>query len=454
MELWIRIGQLMLSLTLLVFVHEMGHFIPAKLFKIRVSKFYVFFDFLFPLPNVLNFSLFKKKKGDTEYGIGWFPFGGYVQIDGMVDESMDVEKLKEPAKPWEFRSKPVWQRFIVMIGGVTVNIIVAILIYIGLLLWKGESYLPMKNATNGIWITDSLGYKLGLQNGDKITKVGNKELENFDDFTKILILERATNITVSRNNQEIMLDVPNGFIGEVVKYKKKRMPLITPRIPVIVKEVVKGTAANKAGLATNDKIIAVNESPTIFFDELKSKLSENKEKQINLTYVRSTDTITSNLIVSKEGTIGFQIDDNIDKLFEIKTIKYSFLQAIPAGANKAYVTLSDYIKQFGLLFSGEVKTKDSLGGFGSFTKMFAPVWDWYSFWTMTALISIILAFFNILPIPALDGGHLLFLVYEAIFRKPPPQKFMEYAQMAGMALLLGLMVYANGLDVIRAWVTK
>jgi len=455
MELWIRIAQLMLSITLLVFVHELGHFVPAKLFKIRVSKFYIFFDFLFPLPNVLPFSLFKKKIGETEYGLGWFPFGGYVQIDGMVDESMDVEKLKEEPKPWEFRSKPVWQRFIVMVGGVTVNVIVAILIYIGLLWWKGETFLPMKNATYGIWITDSVGYKLGLMNGDKILKVGDKPIEDFDEFTKEVILSRPKDVTIERNDSVTVLSVPQGFVGELVKFKKEKQPLILPRIPIEIKDVVKGQPAEKSGLHHGDRIVGVNNNTIQYFDELQHELALHKNEPAVIHYVRNSDTLaTDSLRITKEGKIGIAINDSLPSFFELKNIHYSFFGAIPAGFEKAYTTLSNYIQQFGLLFSGEVKAKDSLGGFGSFTKMFSPQWDWVAFWNMTALISIILAFMNILPIPALDGGHIVFLIYEGIFRRPPPQKVMEYAQIVGMILLFGLMIYANGLDVFRAWFQK
>jgi regulator of sigma E protease len=456
MGLFIQISQFLLSLTLLVFLHELGHFVPAKLFGIRVSKFYVFFDFLFPLPKVLNFSLLKKKVGDTEYGIGWFPLGGYVQIDGMVDESMDVEKLKEPAQPWEFRSKPAWQRLIVMIGGVTVNVVLAMIIYAGMLWYWGEQYLPMKNATNGVMVTDSLGFDLGLKHGDKIVSVGGKELDNFRDFTKELILYEATTIEIVRDGAPQTLKIPATYVSDLIKKKQKvkSMQLIEPRVPIEVSKIEKGFPGDKAGLKLGDKIVGVNNVPTPFYDQMKELLDANKSKTVTLAVLRAKDTLQMPIKLTKEGRVGFQPNLDLSKYYEVKTVKYNFLEAIPAGIGMAYNTLDAYVRQFKLLFSGQVKAKDSLGGFVTMANAFGKVWDWQAFWSMTALISIILAFVNILPIPALDGGHVLFLLYEMVTRKAPPQKFMEYAQMAGMAFLLGLMLYANGLDIFRLILDK
>lgn len=453
MEIFIQVSQFLLSLTLLVFLHELGHFIPAKLFKVRVSKFYVFFDFLFPLPKVLNFSLLKKKVGDTEYGIGWFPLGGYVQIDGMVDESMDIEKLNEPPQPWEFRAKPAWQRLIIMIGGVTVNIVLAMMIYSGMLMAWGKQYLPMQNATNGVMITDTLAYDLGIQDGDKILSVNRQPIEDFNSFTRVLLIEDAKTIEINRNGQDTALAVPSDFVSKVIseRSRSKSLQLISPRFPVEVEKLVSGSNAEKAGIEKGDRIVGVNETSTIFYDELTKALAENKEKEVQLQVVRDGKNITLPVKVNEEGKIGFAPNTAIDKYYEVTTIQYGFFSAIPAGIELAVKTLDNYIKQLKLLFTGKAKVSESLGGFATMANAFDSEWNWYSFWNMTALISIILAFMNILPIPALDGGHVMFLIYEMIFRKPPPLKFMEYAQMFGMAILLGLMLYANGLDVFRGF---
>jgi regulator of sigma E protease len=450
-DILIRAGQFLLSLTLLVFLHEMGHFIPAKLFKVRVSKFYVFFDFLFPLPKVLNFSLFKKKIGDTEYGIGWFPLGGYVQIDGMVDESMDIEKLNQPPQPWEFRSKPAWQRLIIMIGGVTVNIIVAMIIYSGILMYYGQTYLPMKNATNGIMVVDSLAFELGFKDGDKILSVNQHPVEKFNEFTKVLLIDDAKTIEITRDDKDTTLKVPAGFVSKVLSKtaKTKKLSLVEPRIPVEIAELAPGFNAEKAGLKKGDRIVGVNERPTYFFDEMVREFKSNKGKEVELQIVRGDKNESIKVGVDTNGTIGIRPEVDISKYYDIATINYTPLQAIPAGINLAITSLTDYVKQMKLLFNGTAKINESAGGFISIAKIFGTEWDWFRFWNMTAMISIILAFMNILPIPALDGGHVMFLIYEMIFRKPPPLKFMEYAQMGGMIFLLGVMLYFNGLDFFR-----
>ena len=451
MDILIKVAQLMLSLTILVFLHELGHFIPSKLFKVRVSKFYVFFDFLFPLPNILKFSILKKKVGETEYGIGWFPFGGYVQIDGMVDESMDTEKLNEPPQPWEFRSKPAWQRLIIMIGGVTVNVLLAMAIYSGILMAWGQQYLPMKNATNGIMVTDTLSTELGLKNGDFILSVNEKPIEDFNEFTKVILIENAQTIEIKRDNRDTVLTVPAGFVSKVIseRSRSKSLQFIAPRFPVEVAQLIPGSNADKAGLLPNDRIVGINEQSTIFFDELTDALKLHKGEEVNVQIVREGVNSTLQVLVDSTGRIGFAPDMNLSKYYDITVVKYGFFAAIPAGIKLAFSTLDSYIKQMKLLFNGTAKMSESLGGFGTIANAFGSQWDWLSFWNMTALISIILAVMNMLPIPALDGGHVMFLIYEMIFRKPPPLKFMEYAQMLGMAILLFLMLYANGLDIFR-----
>lgn len=444
-----KVILLILSLSILVVLHELGHFIPAKLFGTRVHKFYLFFDFLFPFPNVANFSLFKKKIGDTEYGIGWFPFGGYVQIAGMADETQDAEELKntEP-QPWEFRSKPAWQRLIVMIGGVTVNMILAMVIFTGLL-WKfGEEYLPFKNMTNGIMVVDSLAYEIGLQNGDKIIAIDHLPAGNFEEFQKDLVLNEAKKITIERNGQQQEIVFKEGFLSKVMKQKKAAF--ILPRVPSIVAQVQDGSGAAKAGLKVKDKIIAVNDVPTPFYDQVKNEITINKGKQIKLTVLRDGKEIALQGNVSKEGLFGFGTQ-LYSEILKTDRINYNFAAAVPAGIEKSFSTLANYFKSLKMLFtSKEVKVKDSLGGFISMGKMFPDTFDWEHFWILTATISVILAFMNILPIPMLDGGYVVFLLYEMIRGKPAPEKVQQVAQSIGMFIILGLLLFANGMDFIRA----
>ena len=434
----IQIAQLFLSLSILIVLHEGGHYWAARWFKIRVEKFYLFFD--------AGFALFKKKIGETEYGIGWLPLGGYVKIAGMMDESMDKEQMNAPAQPWEFRSKPTWQRLIVMIGGVTVNLILAILIFSCLKYKYGEAYLPPQNAKYGIAVTDSLGYELGLKDGDMIESIGAAPLEDIEDFNKILILEQPESFKVKRNGEVLELKIPKDFVNKVVK---KQAPLMTIRFPAMADTVLKGGAADKAGLLKNDQPLTVNGQPAFYFNEIVTQLNENKGKKIDLKVLRGNDTIGLNPVVTSEGKIGFG-PQSLDKIFELKTIKYNFITAIPAGTRATFETISNQLEHFALLIAGKLKAKDSLGGFGSIAKIFPNQWDWYAFWKLTATLSAILAFMNILPIPALDGGHVLFLIYEMIFRRAPNEKFLIYAQVAGMVFLLGFTLYVNGLDVLRA----
>jgi len=440
MEIFVKVGQLLLSLSILVVLHEMGHFIPAKLFKTRVEKFYLFFD---PW-----FSLFKFKRGGTEYGIGWLPLGGYVKIAGMMDESMDKEQMKLPPQEWEFRSKPAWQRLIIMVGGVTVNLVLAMLIYAMLLFTQGEQYLPMKNATYGIWVQDSLGYDLGLKDGDKILSVGDEYLTDFNGFNKALIFAEGKSIVVEREGKELALLIPSGSIGNIIKSQKAGV--IQPRIPVEVKSLQPGSPAEKAGLKAGDKLLAVAGVQTPFFDQFRSALANHKSETVPLTLWRDNQEKEVNVAVSDVGKIGFEVNMNLEKYFEVSKREYGFFASFPAGVKKAVETLGLYVSQFKLLFtSNEVKAKDSLGGFITMGKIFPGEWDWVGFWNLTALLSVILAFMNILPIPALDGGHVIFLLYEIIAGRPPHEKFLYYAQIAGMTMLLGLMLYVNGLDIFR-----
>ncbi len=436
MEILIQASQLLLSLSILVVLHELGHFIPAKLFKTRVEKFYLFFD---PW-----FSLFKFKRGDTEYGIGWLPLGGYVKISGMIDESMDKEQMKEEPKEWEFRSKPAWQRLIIMLGGVTVNVILGMAIYAMVLFVWGNEYIPTSSLKYGIY-ADSTATEMGLRNGDKILTVGGKEVEKFSDIQMNILLDDQNTIEVDRNGQIKKIEVPQSAIAQIIKNQK---PFIKPAIMPLVEEVMSGSNAEKAGLKKDDQLIRINGVSTPFFQDVVKTLGTLKEQDISLTVLRVGAELKLNATVTKNGTLGFGVQP-ITQQLTVETEKYGLLESIPAGINKAYDSFNNYIKQIKLIFKPETEAYKSLGGFITIGKAFSPKWDWERFWNFTAFLSIILAIMNILPIPALDGGHVMFLVYEIITGRKPHDKVMEYAQIAGIVILLALMVMANGNDIIK-----
>ncbi|MDP4281210.1 MAG: RIP metalloprotease RseP [Bacteroidota bacterium] len=436
MVIFIKIVQLLLSLSILVIFHEFGHFIAAKIFKIKVEKFYLFFD---PW-----FSLFKFKIKDTEYGVGWLPLGGYVKIAGMIDESMDVEQMKQPPKPWEFRSKPAWQRLIVMIAGVTVNLILAIVIYIGLLLNLGERYLPSNEVKYGIAV-DSMGYQMGLRNGDKILSIDNKYVEDFSAIPKTIILDEAKTIQINRDGRDTSIAIPKGIISKLIKTKSGE--LIIPRFPFEAAKFSPGSTAEKAGMKVNDRIIGVNDSLVPYFDEFRMAISKFKNQKVNLKIIRGKDTLILLTAVSAEGRIGVYPKD-LSNYFNLKEKKYNALTAIPAGCAKAFIGAGNYLKSIKLIFSQE-KAYESVGGFIAIGNIFPGTWDWISFWSLTAFLSIMLAILNILPIPGLDGGHVMFVLYEIIFRRKPGDKFLEYAQIGGMIFLIGLLIFANLNDILK-----
>ncbi len=438
MEILIKIAQFFLSLTVLVLIHEFGHYFTARLFKIKVEKFYIFFN---PW-----FSIYKFKVKETIYGIGWLPLGGYVKIAGMIDESMDKEQMKQPPKPWEFRSKPAWQRLIVMVAGVFMNIILAIGIYILLLFYIGESYLPTQNLKYGI-VVDSIAYDIGLRNGDKILSVDNKFIENFKEIPLEIVFNQSKSIQILRDSQELNISIPEGFIGKIIESKK--LSFIDYRFPFVIEDFTNNSIARDAGMLPGDQIIAINEKPTLYYDEFKKTLPAFVNKDIILTVLRNNQEIKFPLKLSESPLIGVAVKDPSNFLdFAVK--EYSFWQAIPAGTIKTYKTTVDYFKQFKLLFtSKEVKVSENLGGFISIGKIFSPQWDWVHFWSITAFLSVILAFMNILPIPALDGGHVIFLLYEMITRRKPSEKFLEYSQYAGLVILLSLVLFANVNDILR-----
>lgn len=445
MDIFIKIVQFLLSLSILVLFHEFGHFLFAKLFKTRVEKFYMFFN---PW-----FSLFKFKKGETEYGIGWLPLGGYVKIAGMIDESMDTEQMKQPAKPWEFRAKPAWQRLLIMLGGVMVNVLLAFAIYIGILYTWGETYLPAKNVTYGV-VCDPIFTDMGMQTGDKVIALDHKELDRFNDIIPEMLLNHPKTIQVIRDNQEVSLDIPDTFIPELLEMSSRSYslnPLLTPRRPVNgveIGEFADYSVAYDAGIRKGDKILSVNDSIFRFYDEFTGVLEANKGKQVVARVLRGTDTLNYSFALGDDGKFGIYplLPENP---FQFVTRDYTLLEAIPAGVRMGVDQLGAYVKQLKLLFSQGKTAVKSVGGFASIANIFPNVWNWADFWSLTALISIMLAVVNILPIPALDGGHVLFLLYEVITRRKPSEKFMEYAQIVGMIFIFGLFILANVNDVIK-----
>ncbi|MCE1200002.1 MAG: RIP metalloprotease RseP [Marinilabiliales bacterium] len=434
----VKAAQFILSLSLLVIVHEFGHFIFAKLFRCRVEKFYLFFD---PW-----FSLFKTRKGETEYGIGWLPLGGYVKISGMIDESMDKEQMKLPPQPWEFRSKNSFQRLLIMVGGVLFNLILALILYSTILYVWGEQYLPTQNAKYGIVVSQT-GKEMGLANGDMILSVDNKPVESFTKIVPTIVLDGARTIEVLRDNQKITVSIPKEIIPKLLTDKG----IITLRVPFTCKiaAFAKQSAARDAGLELDDEILSLDSIRYTYYDQFTDKLQASKNKTVLLEVKRKGTTFFKKVNVGSDGILGFQKNFDLDGLFEYKTVHYGFWEAIPAGFVKGYHAVGDYLKQFKLLFTPKTKAYESLGGFIAIGNIFPGVWDWEAFWSLTAFLSIILAVMNILPIPALDGGHVLFLLYEIVTGRKPSDKFLEYAQITGMVLLFTLLLYANGNDILK-----
>jgi len=436
MEILVKTGQFLLAISILVVLHEFGHFIFAKIFKTRVEKFYLFFD---PW-----FSLFKFKKGDTEYGIGWLPLGGYVKISGMIDESMDKEQMKLPPQPHEFRSKPSWQRLLIMLGGVLVNFVLALVIYSAILYTWGDQFLPTKNVKDGIMV-DSLAYNIGLRNGDKIISLDNKEIEDFYQIVPSIVLNNAKTIQIERTGEKREIPVPETLIPKLLK----STDFIEARIPFFIAGFSKESKAKEDGMKIGDQIIGLNESSIKFFDEFKDSLANYKTQEVKVTLLRENDTVYVTTIVPETGLLGIGPNGKITKFFELESNEYTFLASIPAGINKGIETFSSYLKQLKLIFSPKTEAYKSLGGFITIGNIFPGTWDWRAFWNLTAFLSIILAIMNVLPIPALDGGHVMFLLYEMITGHKPSDKFLEYAQVTGMVILLALLIYANGNDIFR-----
>ncbi|MFC4268303.1 RIP metalloprotease RseP [Polaribacter marinivivus] len=445
MEILIKASQFILSLSLLIVLHELGHFIPAKLFKTRVEKFYLFFDY--------KFSLIKKKVGETVYGIGWIPLGGYVKISGMIDESMDKEQLQQPVQPWEFRAKPAWQRLIIMLGGVFVNFVLGIFIYIMLMWAYGEQYLPNESLKDGVWVQDSLASNLGLETGDRILTVDGNKVEKFSALTLEFI--NGSNYQIERNGEVIEKEIPTNFISQLMDRGKDAGPLLYPRYPFTIGQISKDSPNFNSQLKVKDIITSVNGNKINYYDEAEAILANYKGEKVSATVLRGNETKTIDLQVTNEGKIGVVFSTisfkDLEKIgyYTLANKEYSFLESIPAGWNKSWKTLTDYVKQLKKIFNPSTGAYKGLGGFISIGSIFPDEWSAQSFWNITAFLSIMLGFMNLLPIPALDGGHVVFTLWEMITGKKPGDKFLEYAQVTGFIILIALLLFANGNDIFR-----
>ena len=486
MVILVKVVQLIFALSILVVVHEFVHFIRSRIFKTRVEKLYIFFN--------PNFSLFRCKKvhgkwrfaffsknvpekyitheridpvtnkkettyesidlstlpsddwrtdeDTTEFGIGWIPLGGYCKIAGMIDESMDLEQMKKPAQPWEFRSKPAWQRLIVMVGGVLMNVITAYIIFTGLLISQGSQYLPTSEVNKYGIQTSALARELGFEDGDKILSVNGKYIEDFKQIQMELLLEGSEYIEVERNGEKVRVELPEDAVAKIVNADTR---LMSSRMPFVIGEFVPGSVAYVAGMQKGDKIISINDKYVPYYNEFVTEMSDYANQNVNIGVVRDNDTLTFEIQLASDAKLGVYAM----QVLEYKKQEYTFFQAIPEGFSKTGKELSDYWKQLKLVFNPSNKAYESLGGFISIGNIFPSTFDWVAFWRLTAFLSIILAVMNILPIPALDGGHVLFLLYEIITRRKPSDKFMEIAQSIGLFLLLALLIFANGNDILR-----
>ena len=448
MEIVIKLGQFLLSLSLLIVLHELGHFIPAKLFKTRVEKFYLFFD--------IKYSLFKKKIGDTEYGIGWLPLGGYVKISGMIDESMDKEQMALPPQPWEFRSKPAWQRLIIMLGGVTVNFILAFIIYIGMTFFYGELFISNSDIIEGVWITNPVIEKSGIKTGDKIIAVDGVKIDRFNEINEKVLLGKE--VIVERNGAEQKVNLPVDFINQLMNGKK--ISVVELRLPFIVSGIEENSA-NKNAVQLKDVVTSFNGVSVQYADQIISAVKELKGKTVPAIVKRDGKEVALSIVVNDSSKMGIQYAarlpyDNIEKLglYPIRKQNYGFLESFPVGIERGKSQLVGYGKQLQMIFNPSTGAYKGVGGFKAIFDIFPASWSWEAFWSITALLSIMLGVMNLLPIPALDGGHVMFLLYEIISRKKPSDKFMENAQMVGFVLLISLLLFANGNDIYKAIVGK
>jgi regulator of sigma E protease len=447
MDIFIKLSQFLLSLSLLIILHELGHFIPAKLFKTRVEKFYLFFD--------VKYSLIKKKIGETEYGIGWLPLGGYVKISGMIDESMDKEQMALPPQPWEFRSKPAYQRLIIMLGGVTVNFILAFIIYIGMAFAYGDTFIANSDLQDGVLIENQAMLNTGFKTGDKIIALDGEKIAKFDnDFLMKIIL--AKNVLIERNGNQQEIKMPIDFIDQLSKFEKNT--LVGIRMPFVIAAVSEESA--NTTLEPKDLVLSLNGQKTKYYDEVQTILENNKGKTISAVVLRDQKETTINVYIDKDGILGVKTGslsiDNLEKLgyYKVSKQEFSFMESIPVGVTRGKEQLVGYGKQLKMIFSPSTGAYKSVGGFKAIFDIFPSSWDWEHFWTITALLSIMLGVMNLLPIPALDGGHVMFLLYEIISGRKPSDKFLENAQLVGFVLLITLLLFANGNDIYKAIVGK
>ncbi len=438
MEILIQILQLLLSLSILVIVHEFGHFAAAKIFNTRVEKFYLFFN---PW-----FSIFKFEYKGTEYGLGWLPLGGYVKISGMIDESMDKEAMKLPPQPWEFRSKPAWQRLIIMLGGVIMNVVLAFIIYIGMLTFWGDEYLSTKEANKYGIRPDTLAMEMGFLPGDKIISLDGLYVDDFGKIPMNLVLNEVRSVEIIRDGKTVDVVLPDESLNKLINHKS---PIFSVRMPFIAGKFSKESVAKDSGMEIGDVIVGINGNIITYFLDFRDEIQKHKNESVVITAVRDADTVNLTMQLDDKGLIGVFPVGNLTEIFDLSTQKYSFIEAIPAGFNRTISGIDNYLMQLKLLFSPKVKAYEGVGGFITIGSIFPEQWHWESFWKLTAFLSIMLAIINILPIPALDGGHVLFLFYEIIARRKPSDKFLEYAQIVGMVILFSLMIFANGNDIYK-----
>ncbi|HBZ25354.1 MAG TPA: RIP metalloprotease RseP [Rikenellaceae bacterium] len=438
METILKIIQVILALSILILVHEFGHYFFARLFKIRVEKFYLFFDPWFSLVK------FKPRNSDTEYGIGWLPLGGYCKISGMIDESMDKDAMNEEPKPWEFRSKPAWQRFFVMFGGVFFNFILAILIYSATLLTWGEEYLKNSDAVYGVQCND-LALKIGFQNGDKIISFDDNEVVKFHELQVILARNQATSARVIRNGESVTVNIDPVYLPAILSTPG----MFSLRVPFVISAVPDTSVNASAGLLSGDRVVAIDSVDAFIIQDVQEILSQKSGTTVPVRILRGDETFEKLITIDNEGKLGIVLEGDITKFFNVTTQKYTLAGSIPAGFKKSTATIGNYFKELGLIFSPKTEAYKSVGSFISIGKIFPSSWQWDIFWNITAWLSIMLAVLNLLPIPALDGGHILFVLYEMATGRKPSDKFLEYAQIAGMFFLFGIMFLAFGNDIYR-----
>jgi regulator of sigma E protease len=444
MEFVIKISQFLLSLSLLIVLHELGHFIPAKLFKTRVEKFYLFFD--------IKYSLFKKKIGDTVYGIGWLPLGGYVKISGMIDESMDKEQMSQPAQPWEFRSKPTWQRLIIMLGGVTVNFILAVIIYIFMAFAYGDIDISTKSIKDGYWITNPLLTELGAKTGDNVLSINGNNIENYADLRKYLI-EAQTIVLEESDGTQKTITLPEDYLGQLSTSTNRTF--FELRYPFVVGQVIDSSLNKNADIKVGDIIRTINNQEIKYFDEAAAILGNYKNQSVSVEILRDGQTIVRDLQVDDNGKFGIFPGGSLTDIetlgyYDIIKKDYSFGESFGVGISKFKQQMSSYWMQLKLIFSPSTGAYKGVGGFKAIFDIFPDTWSWQSFWAITAFLSIMLGVLNLLPIPALDGGHVMFLLYEMVSGKKPSDKFLEYAQMVGFFILIALVLFANGNDIFKA----